>query len=114
MNTSLAAANPSVYEFKEYTGRNAFAQGPRSKPVAAGAADMRAAAGLRLIPALTRRQTEIIERLARGMNDKQIAYDLGISGATVKCHARGAVSRLNARNRLHAVALYVSYGFDPT
>lgn len=47
--------------------------------------------------------------LARGMNDKQIAFELGISGATVKCHARGAVRQMEAKNRIHAVALFVRF-----
>ncbi|MBD1544898.1 helix-turn-helix domain-containing protein [Roseibium aggregatum] len=58
-------------------------------------------------PELTTRQREVLQMLSTGLTDKQIAYELGISTATVKCHTRAAVQRMEAKNRLHAVALYV-------
>lgn len=58
-------------------------------------------------PGLTTRQREVLKMLSTGLTDKQIAYELGISTATVKCHTRAAVQRMEAKNRIHAVALYV-------
>ncbi|WP_346908578.1 helix-turn-helix transcriptional regulator [uncultured Roseibium sp.] len=60
-----------------------------------------------VFPGLTTRQREVLEMLSTGLTDKQIAYELGISTATVKCHSRAAVQRMEAKNRIHAVALYV-------
>lgn len=60
-----------------------------------------------LFPGLTTRQREVLEMLSTGLTDKQIAYELGISTATVKCHTRAAVQRMEAKNRIHAVALFV-------
>ena len=84
--------NLAVGEFSTYTG---------------------AAVPLRRVPSpepfsgLTTRQREVLEMLSVGLTDKQIAYELGISTATVKCHTRAAVQRMEAKNRIHAVALYV-------
>jgi len=58
-------------------------------------------------PELTTRQREVLEMLSVGLADKQIAHELGISTATVKCHTRAAVQRMDAKNRIHAVALFV-------
>ncbi len=56
---------------------------------------------------LTNRQRAILRLLSEGMINKQIAYELDISVATVKTHIASAVRRMNARNRLHAVAMFV-------
>ncbi|WP_346911011.1 LuxR C-terminal-related transcriptional regulator [uncultured Roseibium sp.] len=57
--------------------------------------------------ALTGRQKSVIRMLACGQTSKEIASELGISPATVKCHVRAAVERLQARNRSHAIAILV-------
>ena len=54
---------------------------------------------------LTRRQLEILLLLCEGKVNKQIAYELGVSTATVKVHIRNAITRLGAKNRMNAVAI---------
>ncbi len=39
---------------------------------------------------LTKRQTEIAERIAKGLPDKLIAHDMGLSIHTVRAHIRAA------------------------
>lgn len=54
---------------------------------------------------LTSRQLEILLLLCEGKVNKQIAYELGVSTATVKVHIRNAITRLGAKNRMNAVAI---------
>ena len=52
---------------------------------------------------LTPRQSEVLRYLSQGHMNKQIAYDLGISEATVKLHVNSLFRLLSARNRTQAV-----------
>jgi len=54
---------------------------------------------------VTPRQLEIMLKLCEGKVNKQIAYELDVSIATVKAHIRNAITRLGARNRTNAVAI---------
>lgn len=56
---------------------------------------------------LSPRQREIIELIATGCGDKEIAETLGISADTVDMHIREIFARLEAKTRAHAVALYI-------
>lgn len=56
---------------------------------------------------LTPRQTEILALTAQGYSNAEIAAELGTSLETVKTHMRKALERLGARNRTHAVALWM-------
>ncbi len=53
--------------------------------------------------ALTPRETEVLQLLAQGLANKQIAAHLNISEHTVKFHTSSIVSKLHAFNRLEAV-----------
>ena len=53
---------------------------------------------------LSRRQVGILQMIARGMSNKCIARSLGIAPETVKTHAKGILSKLEARTRAQAVA----------
>lgn len=55
-------------------------------------------------PALTAREREVLEQLARGLGNKQIAAALGISERTVKFHVSAVFAKLGATNRTEAVA----------
>ncbi len=55
---------------------------------------------------LSSRQVEVLELIAAGKSNKEIARDLGMALGTVKVHVRDIFERLGARNRTEAVALY--------
>lgn len=47
---------------------------------------------------LSRREREVLERIARGMNTKEIAYDLGISDKTVHAFRVRVMRKLNVQS----------------
>ena len=51
------------------------------------------------------RQTQVLERLQQGKQNKIIAYELGMCESTVKVHIRLIMKKLNARNRTQVVLL---------
>jgi len=55
---------------------------------------------------LSARQCEVMDCLAAGMSNKEIASRLGVTAGTVKVHLREIFARLDAHNRTEAVALY--------
>ncbi len=55
---------------------------------------------------LTPRELEVIELLADGKANKQIACRLAITGATVKNHVHNTLEKLSARSRSEAAAIY--------
>lgn len=63
--------------------------------------------GIERLDSLTSRQEAVMRLLAEGYVNKQIAFELEISVATVKVHIARAVERLGAKNRIHAVAMFV-------
>jgi DNA-binding NarL/FixJ family response regulator len=63
-----------------------------------------------LIDPLTDRESEVLQLLARGKANKQIARDLQISEHTVKFHISSIYTKLGAGNRTEAVRLGVRRG----
>jgi DNA-binding NarL/FixJ family response regulator len=63
-----------------------------------------------LIDPLTDRETEVLQLLAQGMANKQIAMKLAISEHTVKFHVSSIYTKLGAANRTEAVRLGVRRG----
>lgn len=59
---------------------------------------------------LTRRQREVLERLAKGMQNTDIAQDLGLSVFTVKLHVSSIFKALNVSNRTEAARLVLDHG----
>lgn len=53
---------------------------------------------------LSKRELEVMKKIARGDTTKAIGYVLGISELTVKQYVKLALSKLGALNRTHAVA----------
>ena len=52
---------------------------------------------------LTNRQAQVLELVAQGMSNKQIAYEIGVSEATVKLHINALLRAVGATNRTQAV-----------
>jgi DNA-binding NarL/FixJ family response regulator len=59
---------------------------------------------------LSSREREVLSLLARGKTNKDIAVDLGISVATVKCHVSVILMRLQAADRTQAVVTALHRG----
>lgn len=59
----------------------------------------------RPFPALTPREYEVLERLARGLRNDAIASRLGISTKTVQNVVSAVFLKLGARDRAHAVSI---------
>ncbi len=59
---------------------------------------------------LTEREREVLQLLAQGMANKQIAHELTISLRTAKFHVSSLLSKLNASNRTEAVTEAVARG----
>lgn len=53
-------------------------------------------------PGLTARQREVLERLADGLSNLEIAQQLGISVGTVKLHLHRAFAAIGVKNRIQA------------
>jgi DNA-binding CsgD family transcriptional regulator len=58
----------------------------------------------------TNRELEVLEQLAGGATDGQIATRLELSPATVQTHVRNAKAKLGARTRAQAVAIALRRG----
>jgi NarL family two-component system response regulator YdfI len=68
--------------------------------------------GLRepLVEPLTERETQVLQYVALGLANKQIAVQLGISEHTVKFHISSIYAKLGATSRTEAVRLGVQKG----
>ncbi|MEM6576647.1 MAG: response regulator transcription factor [Pseudomonadota bacterium] len=54
---------------------------------------------------LTPQQRRVLRMVGKGLLNKQIAYDLNVSEATIKAHLTAIMRKLGVRNRTQAVAL---------
>jgi DNA-binding NarL/FixJ family response regulator len=63
-----------------------------------------------IIRDLTPQQLRVLQMLGAGQLNKQIAYDLGISEATVKAHMTAIMRKLGVTNRTQAVLMAGSLG----
>jgi DNA-binding NarL/FixJ family response regulator len=59
---------------------------------------------------LTERESQVLQLLAQGLANKQIAISLGISEHTVKFHVSSLYAKLGATNRTEAVRLGIQSG----
>ena len=55
------------------------------------------------LPELTERENQILDHVARGLTNKEIAKNFEISEKTVKHYMTNIMQKLNARNRVEAV-----------
>ena len=61
---------------------------------------------------LTPQQTRVLGMLAEGLLNKQIAYELGVSEATIKAHVSAVLQKLNVDSRTQAVIRLSKIGAD--
>ena len=69
----------------------------------AGAADAETAALIRRLATLTPQQVRVLMMLSGGLLNKQIAYELSVSEATVKAHVSAILRKLEVNSRTQAV-----------
>src|SRR5215471_14724473 len=61
-------------------------------------------------PGLTDREIHVLQHVASGMRNKEIAYELGISEATINAHIKHILEKLHASDRTHAVTTALRRG----
>lgn len=66
-----------------------------------------------LLPALGERQQAVLDGVCRGLSNKQIASELGLTEATVKAHLTTAFRLLKVNSRSQAIALLHRLGATP-
>jgi len=59
---------------------------------------------------LSRRESQILQKVAYGATTKEVAHDLGISAHTVKTHLERIFEKLGANDRAQAVAIALRRG----
>jgi DNA-binding NarL/FixJ family response regulator len=68
---------------------------------------------IRRLQTLTPQQTRVLGMLAEGLLNKQIAYELNVSEATIKAHVSAVLQKLGVDSRTQAVILLSKIGTDP-
>jgi PAS domain S-box-containing protein len=91
----IEIAEGPVYLWVAYPRRSA------KRPARRDPGRRRSARALRL----TARELEIVQLIADGLGNRDIALQLSISLETVKTHVRRLLGKLGARGRAHAVAI---------
>jgi len=64
-----------------------------------------------IVAPLTHRETQILNYVANGNTNKQIARTLNISEQTIKNHVSAILRKLNANDRAHAVVVAIRHGW---
>jgi DNA-binding NarL/FixJ family response regulator len=62
------------------------------------------------VPALSPREREIMNLMAEGLTAERIGQEISVSVETVRTHVRNVIRKLQARNRVHAIALALERG----
>ncbi|MBC7990249.1 MAG: response regulator transcription factor [Luteimonas sp.] len=62
---------------------------------------------------LTPQQFRVLQMLGTGLLNKQIAFELGVSEATIKAHMTAILRKLGASNRTQAVLIAGKLALDP-
>jgi DNA-binding NarL/FixJ family response regulator len=68
---------------------------------------------IKRLQSLTPQQTRVLGMLAAGLLNKQIAYELSVSEATIKAHVSAILQKLGVDNRTQAVIMLSRIGADP-
>lgn len=65
------------------------------------------------LQSLTPQQSRVLSMLAEGLLNKQIAYELGVSEATIKAHVSAVLQKLGVDSRTQAVIQLSKIGAEP-
>jgi DNA-binding NarL/FixJ family response regulator len=65
------------------------------------------------LQSLTPQQSRVLSMLAEGLLNKQIAYELGVSEATIKAHVSAVLQKLGVDSRTQAVIQLSKIGSEP-
>lgn len=63
------------------------------------------------IPAPSRREIQVLNLLAKGRTNSEIARELSVAEPTINAHLRKIFTKLGAKNRTHAVTIAQENGF---
>jgi DNA-binding NarL/FixJ family response regulator len=88
----------------------AVARGERVVPP--GVDEMLAAGSVEPAASLTARELQVMEMLARGMTNREIAEHLGISGKTVDTHRGHVLKKLGIRTNSELTSFAVKHGYN--
>lgn len=61
-------------------------------------------------PDVSLREIEVLQCVARGLKNKEIAHQLGVAEATINAHVKHILEKLNASDRTHAVTIALKRG----
>lgn len=81
-----------------------------AEAIPAGSGSASGAALEELAESLTRREVEVLQMLAGGLSNKEIAARLNISDHTVKFHVASILGKLGAASRTEAVSIGIRRG----
>jgi DNA-binding NarL/FixJ family response regulator len=62
------------------------------------------------VPQLSPREREVLHLMAEGYTAEAVGGRLGVSVETVRTHVRNVIRKLQARNRVHAIAMALERG----
>jgi DNA-binding NarL/FixJ family response regulator len=66
------------------------------------------------IATLTPRERDVLGRVARGLSNRAIASELGITERTARTHVSNILAKLGLTSRTQAALLAVQHGIDRT
>jgi len=89
-------------------GEGTEATEPRTGPSALAASLLPQGA---FSPFLTKRENEVLLRMAAGLQNRDIARDLGISLATARNHTHNILEKLDVHSRIQAVSMAFQQGW---
>ncbi|MBX3598768.1 MAG: response regulator transcription factor [Rhizobiaceae bacterium] len=67
---------------------------------------------IKRLQSLTPQQTRVLGMLAEGLLNKQVAYELGVSEATIKAHVSAILQKLDVDSRTQAVIVLSKIGHE--